>query len=68
MSRAPKFTEHADLAGDVLYDIRRAMRILRRAERYIAAQIKAEKRRRAKSDEWNELRKIKAEAQTQHCA
>lgn len=50
------------LAYDALVDVRRAMRILRATERRLASALRAERRkRRAKSNEWNEAARIREE-------
>lgn len=47
------------LTYDVLYEIRRAMRILRRAEKMITAEHRAAKRKFKQSQEWAESKRIK---------
>lgn len=51
--------EPAGLVYDVLHDIRRAMRWLRKAEKSIMAAHRAEKRRRHRSNEWQESARIR---------
>lgn len=49
------------LTYDVLYDVRRAMRILRRVEKRIVTAHRAEKRRFKESREWPESKRIRDE-------
>lgn len=56
-----KLDEPVGLSYDMLYEIRRAMRILRRCEKRIITAHKAEKRRRAKSNEWREAKRLRDE-------
>lgn len=57
-----KLDEPVGLTYDVLYEVRRAMRILRRAEKRITSAHRAEKRTRAQSKEWEESKRIRDEA------
>ena len=54
-----KLDEPVGLTYDVLYEVRRAMRILRRAERRLVSAHRAEKRARKNSPEWQESRSIR---------
>jgi FKBP-type peptidyl-prolyl cis-trans isomerase len=54
-----KLDEPVGLTYDMLYEIRRAMRILRRAEKRIVTAHRAEKRMRAQSKEWEESKRIR---------
>jgi hypothetical protein len=44
---------------DVLYEIRRAMRVLRRAEKIIVTEHRAVKRKFKQSQEWAEAKRIR---------
>lgn len=46
------------ITPDLLHDIRRAMRVLRRAEKLIVTHHRAEKRKHAASGEWTEMKRI----------
>jgi len=54
-----KINEPVGLTYDVLYEVRRAMRILRRAERRLVTAHRAEKRRLKESGEWQESKSIR---------
>ena len=56
-----KLDEPVGLTYDVLYEVRRAMRILRRAEKRIVSAHKAAKRRLMKSGEWQQSKAIRDE-------
>ena len=56
-----KLDEPVGLTYDVLYEVRRAMRILRRAEKRIITAHRAEKRRLQKSGEWAQSKAIRDE-------
>jgi len=56
-----KIDEPAGLTYDVLYEVRRAMRILRRAEKRIVTAHRAEKRRLKESGEWQQSKRIRDE-------
>lgn len=51
----------AGLTYDVLHEVKRAMRILRKVEKRIQTEHRAQKRHRAKSDEWQTMQRIKQE-------
>jgi len=54
------------LTYDVLHELRRAMRILRRAEGWMVKEHRAEKRRaKTRSDEWEESQRIRRAARDQ---
>ena len=54
-----KLDEPVGLTYDVLYEVRRAMRILRRAEKRIVTAHRAEKRRLKESGTWQESKRIR---------
>ena len=56
-----KLDEPVGLTFDVLYEVRRAMRILRRAEKRIVAAHKAAKRKLKASGEWQQSKAIRDE-------
>lgn len=59
VTKANAHKQPIGLTYDVLHEIRRAMRILRQAEKWIVTAHRAEKRRlKAQSDEWKESQRI----------
>lgn len=60
MTKANAHEHPAGITYDLLHEIRRAMRILRRAEKWIVQKHNAEKRERKKSAEWKEAARIRA--------
>lgn len=54
-----KLDEPVGLTYDVLYEVRRAMRILRRAEKRIVTAHRAAKRRLKESGVWQESKEIR---------
>lgn len=58
VTKANVHLTHVGVTVDVLYEIRRAMRILRRAEKIIVTEHRAIKRKQKQSQEWAESKRI----------
>lgn len=59
LTKANAHLVHVGTTVDVLYEIRRAMRVLRRAEKIIVTEHRAIKRKFKLSQEWRESQRIK---------
>lgn len=66
MTKANAHLFPAGITHDLLYEIRKALRTLRRAEKMILQKHRAEKRQHKKSAEWTEATRIRNEEQAQH--
>lgn len=55
---AAKLRKPIGLTYDILHEVRRALRTLRKVEGWIVREHKAEKRRKMQSDEWREMQRI----------